>query len=97
MLALINQIFEISQKVKQNSFTVIDRNLRRIFFELEEKGYQIINPIGRIYKDTDADIEANISTKLTSKSKVIKVLKPIVYLNENGQNQLIQKAITIVE
>lgn len=97
MLALINQIFEISQKVEQNSFTAVDRNLRRIFSELEEKGYQIVNPLGRIYKDTDADIEANISSKLTSKSKVTKVLKPIIYLNENGQNQLIQKGITIVE
>jgi len=97
MIPIINQIFEISQKVEQNSITVIDRNLRRLFSEFEEKGYQIVNPIGRQYKETDSDIEANISTEISKKSKVVKVLKPIIYLNENGQNQLIQKGITIVE
>ena len=97
MIAIINQVFEISQKAEQYSITSIDRNLRRLFSEFEEKGYKIVNPMGRQYKETDTDIEANISTKITKKSRIVKVLKPIIYLNENGQNQLIQKGITIVE
>ncbi len=97
MLSIINQIFEISQKMEQNSISIIDRNIKRIFSELEDKGYQIINPINRVYKETDTDVEANIVGELMPSSKIVKVLKPIVYLNKGNDFQLIQKGITIVE
>ncbi len=97
MLTIINQIWEISNKSESNSYDAIARNIRRINSEIEDMGYTVIDPINRLYKETDADIEANIATALHSNSKVVKVLKPIIYQNENGQNQLAQKGIVIVE
>ena len=97
MLTIINQIWEISNKATANNYDSLSRNLRRINTEFEDMGYTLIDPIGRKYKDTDADLEANIATKLHSKSKVVKVLKPIIYCAENGQNKLVQKGIVIVE
>lgn len=97
MLNIINQIWEISRKAEENAYDGISRNIRRLNSELEDNGYTVIDPIGRPYKDTDADIEANIATPLHKKSKIVKVLKPIIYHTENGQNKLIQKGIVIVE
>ncbi len=97
MLSIINQIWEIQLKSATNGYDGIQRNLRRIESELLELGYTVIDPIGRLYKETDTDIEANISTSLHADSKVVKVLKPIIYQLENGQNVLVQKGITIVE
>lgn len=97
MLTIINQIWEISNKAESNSYDAIARNLRRVNTEIEEMGYTVIDPLNRPYKETDADIEANIATTIHSKSKIVKVLKPIIYQNENGQNQLAQKGIVIVE
>ena len=96
MLSIINQIWEISRKAESNSYDAIQRNLKRINSEIEDMGYTIIDPEGRPYKETDADIEANISTPLHKGSKVVKVLKPIIYKSESGQNQLAQKGIVIV-
>ena len=97
MLTIINQIWEISNKADANEYDAIGRNLRRLNSEIEDMGYMVIDPIGRAYKETDADIEANIATPLHSGSKIVKVLKPIIYKSEDGQNQLAQKGIVIVE
>lgn len=96
METIINQIFEISQKSENSSEINLSRNLKRIYSELEEMGYQIINPMGRAYRETDSDIEANIAGNVSRNSKIEKVLKPIIYKNENGNNVLIQKGIVIV-
>ena len=97
MLTIINQIWEITSKAEANDYTTISRNLRRLNSEIEDMGYTVIDPINRPYRETDADIEANIATPLHKKSKIVKVLKPIIYKTENGQNQLVQKGIAIVE
>jgi hypothetical protein len=96
METIINQIFEISQKSEKNTEVNLSRNIKRIYSELEEMGYQIINPMGRPYRETDSDIEANIAGGVSRKSKIEKVLKPIIYKNENGSNVLVQKGIVIV-
>lgn len=97
MLTIINQVWEIASKTETEGLDAIRRNVRRLQSELEDMGYTIVDPIGRPYKETDADIEANIATELHRKSKIVKVLKPIIYKQENGQNQLAQKGIVIVE
>ncbi len=97
MLTIINQVFEISQKAEENEYVTIQRNLKRIFNEFEQKNIIVINPIGRPYKETDTDIEANLSTVLHENSKITKVLKPIVYTRQDEGNTLIQKGIVIVD
>ncbi len=97
MLTIINQCFEITNKLKENPNRGIERSVQRIFYEIEEKGYTIINPIHRTYKETDTDIEASLTKSPTSKSKITKVLKPIIYYKENDTNTLVQKGIVLID
>jgi hypothetical protein len=75
----------------------IERNVTRLFHELSQKGYEIVDPMGRKYLDTDISIDATINGEITSKLVVVKVLKPIIYLEKDGNSQLVQKGIVIVE
>jgi hypothetical protein len=92
---IINQLFEIDKKSAEQNIDIFDRNLKRIFHELEEMGYKIINPIGTIYDERDASIEANILNP--NATKITKVLKPAIFKSENGSFALIQKGVVIVE
>lgn len=97
MLNIINQIFEIAQKSEQNNIQLFERNLNRIQHEFENEGYQIVNPNGRLFKETDTDVEASLAQPLHAKSKIVKVMKPIIYKSQEGQLVLVQKGIVIVE
>lgn len=92
---IINQLFEIDKKSAEQNIDIFDRNLKRIFHELEEMGYKIINPLGNVYDERDASIEANILNP--EASKISKVLKPVIYKLETGSFVLIQKGVVIVE
>jgi len=78
-------------------YSKIERNVDRLFHELSQEGYEIVDPMGRKYVDTDISIDATINGDITRYSKVVKVLKPIIYREENGSSQLVQKGIVIVE
>ena len=92
---IINQIFEIDKKTSEQNIDILDRNLKRIYHEFEEMGYKIINPMGNIYDERDASIEANILNP--DSNKISKVLKPAIYKSENNVFVLVQKAVVIVE
>lgn len=98
MLEIINQVFAIQTKADKNDNTLFNRNLDRIQHEFEVLGYQIINPLGKDYKNEMTDVEANVTGSLSRNSKITKVLKPIVYFqNNDGEIQLMQKGIVIVD
>jgi uncharacterized protein (UPF0297 family) len=92
---IINQIFEINKKASEQNIEVFERNINRIYHELEEMGYKIINPTGTLYDIRDASIEANLLNE--NAKKITKVLKPVIYKNENDTFILIQKGVVIVE
>lgn len=97
MLEIINQIFSIQLKSDKENLTLFNRNIDRINHEFEALGYHIINPIGQIYRNEMTDVEANITGDISSKMKIVKVLKPVVYKRTNEENTLVQKGIVIVE
>ncbi|RQO31357.1 hypothetical protein DBR32_05175 [Taibaiella sp. KBW10] len=95
---LINQVFEISQKIEQEQLSAkFERNFTKIYNLLEEEGLHCINPLGEKYTESRTDCEASIAGKANHNMKITKVIKPIVYKQENGQMVLIQKGIVIVE
>lgn len=98
MINIINQVFEIEYKLRLKNEDAADRNIRRLYHELEIMGYTVIDPVNRTYKETDTDVEASLAGELKGELKITRVLKPIIYqkLNE-GQMELIQKGIVIVE
>lgn len=95
MVNIINQLFEIEKKAAEQQLDSLDRNLTRIFHELEEMGYKIVNPIGKTYDERDTSVEANLLN--SEASKISKVLKPVIYKTENDAYVLVQKGVVIVE
>lgn len=98
MIVIINQLFEVDQKLQAKAETVADRNFKRIYHELEILGYQVFNPIHRKYQETDTDVEATLTGNLKGTLHISRVLKPVIYQKSvNGDTELIQKGIVIVE
>lgn len=93
-LNLINQFFEIQQKIKDGS---IERNLNKINAIFEEEGFVIIDSTGEKYAESRADCEASIVGTLSKNMYISKTLKPAIYQKTDGKLTLIQKAIVLVE
>jgi len=97
-LAIINQVFEIKQKLEQdNMVEKYERNLNRLFAAFEEEGYTCNNPLGERYTDSRSDCTANIVGKESRDMMITQVIKPIIYHKESGAPTLVQKGIVIVE
>ncbi len=98
IVVLINQVFEIHGKlIETDNFQTIERNINRINSIFEEEGYIIQNPLNEVYTESRTDCEANIVGNVSTKMVIKKVLKPVIYQNTEGQMQLVQKAVVIVE
>lgn len=74
-----------------------ERNFNRLFAVFEEDGFIVQNPTNEAYSDSCTDCEASIAGSLSSKMKITKTLKPIIYRKDNANVQLLQKAVVIVE
>ncbi|MDI9309339.1 MAG: hypothetical protein QM535_03895 [Limnohabitans sp.] len=96
MIIIINQLFEIEKKAKDNDLSLFDRNFDRIHSEIEEMGYIINNPLGKKYDERDTSIEASLVGNSTSLT-ITKVLRPIIFFKEGDQITLVQKGIVIAE
>ena len=98
MLHIINQIFEIKNKINGfDNAAAFERNFNRLDAIFEEDGYIIQDPTNENYEPSRTDCEANIVGNASSKMKITKTLKPIIYKKLEGNVQLQQKAIVIVE
>lgn len=97
-LLIINQLFEIQQKLREmGKAESFERNFNRLFAVFEEDGFIVQNPTNEAYSDSRTDCEASIAGSLSSKMKITKTLKPIIYRKDNANVQLLQKAVVIVE
>ena len=95
---VINQIFEIQNKlIDLNQFPAFERNFNRLSAIFESDGFIVQNPLHEIYVDSRTDCEANIVGQSSSKMKITKVLKPVIYQQVNGETKLVQKAVVLVE
>lgn len=95
MIAIINQIYEIQRKSIENDFLLTERNINRLFHELDEMGYRILIPLNEPYNENRTDIDARLMN--TDASKITKVIKPVIYQENDNQLILLQKGIVIVE
>ncbi len=97
MKEILNQIYEIEIKSIKREVSFFERNIRRVYYEIEQLGYVLKNPLGEKYSIERTDIEANLMKEFYEGMRVSKVLKPIIYKKENDQMILVQKGIVIVE
>lgn len=74
-----------------------DRNFRRLFNMFEEEGYMIQDPTGETYSETRTDYEASIAGRISSKLKIVRTIKPIIYQQKDGTISLLQKGVVIAE
>lgn len=94
---ILNQLFDIEKKVVQQPLEKsINRNLSRLKVPFKTLGYTYHNPLGEKYTLTRLDCEATISGASADNLVIIEVIKPIIYFQQNGQNQIVQKGIVIV-
>jgi hypothetical protein len=97
-LVLINQLFEMQQKLAQNGLAdQYSRNFNRLYNVFEEEGYMVQDPIGETYSETRTDYEASITGKSGSSMKITRTIKPIVYQKSSNGIQLMQKGVVIAE
>ncbi len=95
---VINQLFEIQNKIKEIGHAAgFERNFNRLLSAFEEEGFIIQDPTNEAYSDSRTDCEASISGALSSKMKITKTLKPVIYKKAGDAVQLLQKAVVIVE
>lgn len=74
-----------------------ERNFNRLYNIFEEDGYLIQDPTGDTYTETRTDCEVSITGRLSSKMKITRTIKPIIYRREGGNLQLLQKGVVIAE
>ncbi len=98
---LINQIFEIENKVKDIQETnSIQRNIDRLktFFESEfakdGSGFVYHNPKGESYDETRIDCEANISGTSTENLEIVDVIRPIIIYKYKSIDPVTSQEIT---
>ena len=105
LLEILNQIFEIEKKLsKIDTPHSIARNLNTLkglfetkLYEAEQGGFFIENPIGTKYDETRLDCEASIAGESTENLHIVEVIKPIIRYKQGGYNDLMQKAVVIVQ
>ena len=94
---ILNQLFDIEKKINNQSLEKsIARNIRRLKIPFADLGYTYHNPTGEKYDLTRLDCEASIAGTATENLVITEVIKPIIYYQKEGINQIIQKGIVIV-
>ena len=97
-IAVANQVFEIEKKSKGSALEKsLQRNIARLKQLLEEEGYRTHNPLGEPYQLTRLDCEAMVAGDGASSLRIVEVIKPIIYFQEGGRNQIVQKGVVITE
>ena len=95
---LINQLFEIQSKIRDmGEADRFERNFTRLTSMFTDEGYIVQDPTHEAYSDSRTDCEASITGKMSSRMKISKTLKPVIYQKEEGNLRLVQKAVVIVE
>jgi hypothetical protein len=98
-LSLLNQMYEMEQKVtRAGDPSNVKRNIVRMKELLaEEPKLFYEDPMGQLYNETRADLEAKISGTGTENLYVVEVIKPIIRYDLGTSSVIIQKGIVIVE
>lgn len=104
LINILNQIFEIEQKVKKlKESNSIQRNIEKIKENFEnnilenDAGLVYHNPLGETYNITRTDCKASIAGPSTENLIITEVIKPIIRVKKDNLTSIVQPAIVIVE
>ena len=97
-IQILNQLYEIQHKIESNQEPAsFERNFTRLYSLLKEDGFFMHNPTNEIYLESRTDCEASIVGQPSSKMKITKTIKPIIYQTIDDKVQMVQKAVVLVE
>ncbi|MBS1564294.1 MAG: hypothetical protein JST39_07880, partial [Bacteroidetes bacterium] len=88
-------VFELEKKSQKDAGPGVQRTLSRMQQVLEEAGLLILNPLGEAFSDTRTDVEATLTGSIHGKMKITEVLKPIVYMEQEGKKMLVQRGVVL--
>ncbi|HSC37500.1 MAG TPA: hypothetical protein VLD19_06515 [Chitinophagaceae bacterium] len=95
-IKMANLVFELEKKTaRSEALPGVQRTISRMQQVLEEAGLLILNPLGEAFSDTRTDVEATLVGALHDKLTITEVLKPIVYMNQEGKNTLVQRGVVL--
>ena len=94
-IKMANLVFELEKKSQKDGGPGVQRTLGRMQQVLEEAGLLILNPLGEAFSDTRTDVEATLVGALHDKLRITEVLKPIVYIHQEGKNTLVQRGVVL--
>ena len=102
LVDLLNQIHDIDKKLARieqpNSIARNVRRMREVFeAELFSASLTYTSPLGEAYDETRTDCEASIGGTSADGLVITEVIKPMIYVSQNGVPTLIQKAVVIAE
>lgn len=96
-IRMANLVFETEKKIRQQDNPAnLQRNIDRMKTVLAEAGLLVLDPLGEPFTETRTDIEASIVSAATGSLIITEVLKPAIYLQEDGKKLLLQKAVVLV-
>jgi len=99
MIRIVNQLFELEQKILTNpGITSALRHFDRIRENLSEMGITVHNPLGEPFSETRTDCDASIAGDLAGELVITEGIKPIIYQSGDSQRKaIIQRGIVIVQ
>lgn len=96
LVQMANQLFSLDQKLNKLEYPAgTERNMRRMRQALESFGVRYHDPTGEPYNETRTDCEASISGEKSEDLYIIETIKPIVRIDLDGVQQIIQRALVI--
>lgn len=96
-IKMANLVFELEKRLSTQQVPAgITRNIDRMKAVVEEAGLLLLNPTGEAYAETRTDLEASITGSGNGALTILDVIKPIVYVSQDGRRSLLQKGVVIV-
>lgn len=96
-LQLINQLFDMQRKLKEQDTLGLMRNLKRMRESLEALGYIWHDPSGEKYAETRTDCDATFIGSSAGEVYIHEVIKPIVRFRQGPSTHIVQRAIVLVQ
>jgi hypothetical protein len=94
---MANLVFELEKKLQtQQGLPAVVRSVDRMKAVIGEAGLLLVNPAGEAYSETRTDLEASITGPASGTLVVLDVIKPIVYVSQDGRRSLVQRGVVIV-
>jgi len=98
LINIINRLHNLEVRLKATGqYDKVSRSFVSISKAIEEADWLVHNPIAESYDETRSDCDASISGEKITDLYISDVIKPIIYIQKKGLNELVQRGIVIAD